>query len=173
MAAAYVGNTLGGGNIDHFKNREVDSVEFLEPRFSFVIWLEFRLGAGVSVRNAMHEYVNMETSNRQAKRFRAALKRWVEGRQDEELARILSLNRSVMTLTLLETLQRGLAGEPIRETIGGLKEEMEFATRMAIENHLQRLPVLVLGPLMLLIFPAIMIVMIGPIVLRLLEEMGA
>lgn len=172
VATSNVRNSLGTGGAHHFKGREVHSMEFLEPKFTFVIWLGFRIDAGISVKTAILEFINAESPGLKAKNFRMTLRRWLEIRQMTPLADILGDSGSVMTLTLFETLERGLGGEPIREAIIGLREEMEFATRMAVENHLQRLPVLVLGPLMLLIFPAIMIVMIGPIILRVLGEVG-
>lgn len=69
---------------------------------------------------------------------------------------------------LLETLEAGLKGHSILQTLQSLESELILSCEDEIQNHISKLPLLALVPLMFLIFPAMMLVLVIPL-LKLLE----
>ena len=61
--------------------------------------------------------------------------------------------------TLMES---GLRGDPILETWCEFEHEVMTSYELQMDQHLQLLPIRVLLPLLLLIFPSICIVLLGP-----------
>ncbi len=68
---------------------------------------------------------------------------------------------------LIDILNRGLAGEPILENLQDLEKDLTIAANEDLEKHLQKLPFITLIPLMLLEFPAFILLLLGPLVLDL------
>ncbi len=69
---------------------------------------------------------------------------------------------------LLEILEAGLKGHSILQTLQSLENELILSCEDEIQNHISKLPLLALVPLMFLIFPAMMLVLVIPL-LKLLE----
>ncbi|MEK6628276.1 MAG: hypothetical protein AABY53_06585 [Bdellovibrionota bacterium] len=69
---------------------------------------------------------------------------------------------------LLEVLEAGLKGHGILQALYGLESELILSCEDEIQNHISRLPLLALIPLMFLIFPALMLLLIVPL-LKLLQ----
>lgn len=64
---------------------------------------------------------------------------------------------------LLEILEVGLQGQSILETLKAYEIEIIQSCEDEIQNHLSKLPLLLMFPLMGLIFPALMMLLIGPL----------
>lgn len=69
---------------------------------------------------------------------------------------------------LLEVLESGLKGHGILQALYGLESELILSCEDEIQNHVSRLPLLALIPLMFLIFPALMLLLVVPL-LKLLQ----
>lgn len=64
---------------------------------------------------------------------------------------------------LVEILESGLRGHAILQNLQGLEDEIILSCEDEIQNHVALLPLLSLAPLMLLVFPAMMILLISPL----------
>lgn len=69
---------------------------------------------------------------------------------------------------LLEVLEAGLKGQGILQTLQSLENELILSCEDEIQKHVARLPLLSLIPLMFFIFPAMMLILILPL-LKLLQ----
>lgn len=69
---------------------------------------------------------------------------------------------------LLEVLEAGLKGNSILQTLQSLESELILSCEDEIQKYVAGLPILSLIPLMFLIFPAMMIILILPL-LKLLQ----
>ncbi len=77
-----------------------------------------------------------------------------------------AFDKKNLTMTrrhLLEILEIGLKGQSILETLKGYEQELIQSCEDEIQSHLARLPLLLMIPLMGLIFPSLMILLIGPL----------
>lgn len=74
---------------------------------------------------------------------------------------------------LLDLLDSGLKGEPILSALADLEEDLIFITNEDMEEHLQKLPLISLIPLLLFEFPAFFMLLIGPLLLNLLSALQA
>lgn len=69
---------------------------------------------------------------------------------------------------LLEILELGLKGHSIVNSLETLEDELILSCEDEIQQHVSRLPLLALFPLMLMIFPSMMILVLMPL-LRMLQ----
>lgn len=72
---------------------------------------------------------------------------------------------------LLEILNSGLKGEPILKALSDLEEDLVFISQEFLEQHIQKLPLMGLLPLMLFQFPSFFLLLIGPLLLNLLSAL--
>ena len=72
---------------------------------------------------------------------------------------------------LLEVLSFGLRGEPILKALCDLEEDLVFISQEFLEQHIQKLPLMSLLPLMLFQFPAFFLLLVGPLLLNLLSAL--
>ncbi len=73
---------------------------------------------------------------------------------------------------LLDLLAMALAGQPILQNLEELKREICEAVDIEIKNHIELLPVKMLIPLLFFQFPAFLILLFGPLLRSLLEELN-
>jgi hypothetical protein len=64
---------------------------------------------------------------------------------------------------LLEILELGLKGQSILETLKSYELELIQSCEDEIQKHLAKLPLLLMIPLMGLIFPSLMLLLVGPL----------
>ncbi len=83
--------------------------------------------------------------------------------QNNVLSRFNKKDLSISRKHLLEILEIGLKGQAILETLKNYEHELIQCCDDEIQSHLARLPLLLMIPLMGLIFPALMILLIGPL----------
>ena len=72
---------------------------------------------------------------------------------------------------LLEVLTYGLKGEPILSALSALEEDLIFMCHENLEQHIQKLPLISLIPLLLFQFPAFFMLLVGPLLLNLLSTL--
>ncbi len=70
---------------------------------------------------------------------------------------------SVTRKNLLEILDLGLRGQSILETLKSYETELIQSCDDEIQKHVSLLPLLLMLPLMCLIFPALMLLLVGPL----------
>jgi len=74
---------------------------------------------------------------------------------------------------LWDLIERGMAGQPTLEALQALEAEVEQAAQSEIDAHLAELPFRVLIPLILFQFPAYLLLLLGPMLRSLSQQMGS
>jgi hypothetical protein len=139
-------------------------MEGLAPPLKFVLELERALECGISVRMAAYRWVQ-NSHGEFARELRELLVCYDAGqtapspRQDQSFER-----RAVY-----EVLWRGLSGEPVLIPLRALREEIELASELELDEFMAKLPLRALIPLLFLIFPGFMILLFGPLIKTMLR----
>ncbi len=72
----------------------------------------------------------------------------------------------------LELIERGCAGQPTLDHLTALEQEIELAAHAELESHVAALPFKVLIPLLVFQFPAFLILLLGPLLRELGQQLG-
>ncbi|MBX7232125.1 MAG: hypothetical protein K1X29_08575 [Bdellovibrionales bacterium] len=133
-------------------------MEFLAQPYLCLLEVRHRMECGHSTSEALRNYFSKVNDP-----FAVKLLQWqwsyLQGRQGDEK----KIFNSPLQILLVETIKRGLSGEPILTRLAEVEEEMRLEMIDAMEKHLQKLPVLSLLPLTGFIFPSFMLLLIGPL----------
>ncbi|MGE0762818.1 MAG: hypothetical protein AB7N80_06025 [Bdellovibrionales bacterium] len=140
-------------------------MEFLAPSYQVLLQIRQNMQAGTAVSEAIRGALSGSSS------FHWALRRWWLAKQRGAKTNFAYEFKAPLQKILIETLERGLAGEPILTNLNEIEEEMRLAMNDTIERHLQRLPVILLLPLAGLIFPSFMLLILGPLLSELLRSL--
>lgn len=79
--------------------------------------------------------------------------------------------KSVHRKHLMDILKRGLRGEPVLEILEDYEKDLVEICKEDLDKHLQKLPFIALIPLLLFELPALLILLIGPLLLNLLSAL--
>jgi hypothetical protein len=133
-------------------------MEGLAPPLKFVLDLERALECGTSVRLASYEWVQKEHGE-----FAGDLRQLLV--QFDSGGRLFLLETlSIERRTVFELIWRGLSGEPMLAPLRSLRDEIELAATLEIDDFMAQLPLRALIPLLLVIFPGFMILLFGPLI---------
>lgn len=143
-------------------------------RLNETLWLALEarrsLEQGESVKAAVARYLDEAGETppaRVTRRWQFCLDRGVDA--GPLLASVSSPHRRAL-LTLLARSQRG---ESVFSALLELEAEIQEACQADLERHLARLPFILLVPLLFLMFPAVMILLLGPFLEILLAGFGS
>ena len=144
-------------------------MESMNPALMLLLTVKRHLERGQSAKMGVMEYLRTEHTL-----FRDEVATWFnlwqQGLPTEAiLKKQISMHRNI----LLQTLERGLRGDPIYNFLVELESEIIQACEHALSQSLGRLPFILLVPLLLFQLPAFMILLFGPILSRFLSAMGA
>lgn len=144
-------------------------MESMNPALLLLLIVKRHLERGESVKIGIAEYLRTEESS-----FRDEVATWFNlWQQGLSVDSILKRQNSLYRNILLQTLERGLRGEPIYNFLVELEIEIIKACEHSLSQALGRLPFILLVPLLFFQLPAFMILLFGPILSRFLEAMGA
>lgn len=104
--------------------------------------------------------------------FSQNLYRWWMKRQQGDRDSVAKFFPRGLSRAFVETLDCGLKGEPILARLNELEAEMRLSMENTLATHLQLLPIKTLMPIMCLIFPALALLLVGPMLIHLLEELA-
>ena len=141
-------------------------MDALAPPLKALLHIKLKIRAGKSVRESIKEYVQESMDCPFAKN----LGLWLFYKESEQPQHI-EITQTYRKL-LVEVLNRGLEGDQILKPLESLEEEMVTASMNDLDKQLQKLPFIVLTPLLLLQLPAFLILIFAPLVFQLLSEMG-
>lgn len=116
------------------------------------------LEKGQSVSVGVKTYLGRSPKNE----FQRQIKIWWTAQSNSQL----NFNQIGMNLRrrfLLEILEAGLKGHAILPNLQSLEDEILMSCEDEIQKHVAMLPLLSLVPLMLLVFPAMMILLVWPL----------
>lgn len=157
--------------LDSHRRKEIE-MEGLAPPLQLAIEMHSSLANGESIRSGIVRFASQSQANasdefaRTVRRFLIALD------QSQDWRSMLRQIESPYRRSLLELAAHGLAGQSIQTALVELQREIELACDEEIKVHIDMLPLKMLLPLLLLQFPAFMMVLFGPLLSRFIEEMS-
>ena len=138
----------------------------LAPPLQAVLEIRLYIENGKSVSQAIKTYVQSALEDSFAKE----LGLWLFAEETGGSFNTKTL-KSIYRKYLLDILKRGLNGEPILEMLEEYEKDLIEICKEDLEKHLQKLPFIALIPLLLFEFPALLLLLVGPLLLNLLSAL--
>ena len=138
----------------------------LAPPLQAVLEIRLHIESGLSVSRSIKSYVQSSPEDSFAKE----LGLWLFAEETGGTFNTQNL-KSLYRKHLMDILQRGLKGEPVLEILEEYEKDLVEICKEDLEKHLQKLPFISLVPLLLFEFPALLIILIGPLFLNLLSAL--
>ncbi len=137
----------------------------IPPVLQAVRSVQWFMQSGLSMNESLRSYMEMHNDSFAAQ-IREAHMALIKGRPREVF---LESHRQQAFWNLIV---RANKGEPVLEALRHLEEEIEHAAQSELEEHIALLPFKMMLPLLLLMFPAYLIVLIGPLLRELNKGLG-
>ena len=138
----------------------------LAPPLKAVLEIRLQMENGVSVSQAIRLYSQRNLDEPFAK----GLGFWLFSKETGKNFNEKSFD-TFYRRRLIDLLNQGLKGEPILEALCDLEKDLIFVVNEDMEQHLQKLPLISLIPLLLFEFPAFFLLLVGPLLLNLLSAL--
>ena len=135
----------------------------LAPPLQAVLEIRLLIENGNSVSQAIRLYSQRNDKDDLAKELGVWLLAQSAGKKYEN-----KIFNSFYRKRLLEILTQGLKGFAILPALSDLEEDLIFISNENMDEHIQKLPLISLIPLMLFEFPAFFLLLAGPLLLNLL-----
>ena len=143
-------------------------MEGLSPGLNLLLRCRRAVDQGRPLSLAIKNFLQNETGE-----FPQQVFKWLSlFEQGQKTDPILNQIKSSYRRQLLEVLERGLKREPIGNILVLLETEIHEACEEEIEKKLTDLPYQVMLPLLLFQFPAFLLLLLGPFLLQLIENMN-
>lgn len=137
-------------------------MEGLNPTLKLVMALREGLEKGESLRQALQIFIQQEPGE-----LSSRVKKWWIVQESGKTAPV-DPGLTLAQKATLNLLKRSFQGESVGAGLLLLQNEVTEKCEMQIEEHVQSLPFKCLLPLLFLIFPAYLLVLLGPLVEELL-----
>ena len=161
--------------LDSQRRKEIE-MEGLAPPLQLAIEMHSSLANGESIRSGIVRFASdspMSVATNARGDFARVVRRFlIAWDQSQDWRSILKQVESPYRRSLLELAAIGLGGQSIQAALVELQREIELACDEEIKVHIDMLPLKMLLPLLLLQFPAFMMVLFGPLLSRFIEEMS-
>lgn len=132
-------------------------MENLNPCLSLALTVRRGLEKGESPRRGIQVFLLSSSDE-----FARGCAEWLAGREHRRPTENWINQLPPHRRALIRILERGLNGESIGPSLATLEEEIVEACRIEQEEYLAKLPFLMMIPLFLLLFPALLLLLIGP-----------
>jgi hypothetical protein len=145
-------------------------MEGLAPVLRCLIEIQSSVQNGETVRAGLLKFSQFVTDRGEvAEDFRRLLFAWDQGGDWRLQIRRMKtpFRRSLAEITIM-----GLAGQSVLSHLEELRIEIERACEIEIKRHLDLLPLKMLVPLLLFQFPAFLLLLFGPLLSRLVQELN-
>lgn len=143
-------------------------MEGVAPPLRFLMDLRWSIETGHSVNQGIRIYLE-----RYSDEFTLRLKAWFLALQSgQRHADLLCSFPTIYQRALVDLCYAGLQGTPILEKLQDLEEELQQACERDLERHLSCLPFITMIPLLLLQFPAFLLLLLGPMLSDLIIRLG-
>lgn len=133
-------------------------METLNPLLNLVIEVKTSLELGFSVRQGIMNFLSSDRSE-----FRNFVARWLTSVDAREPTRELLAVKTVRTRIVLTTLEKGLLGAPLLPALTELEVELFEFVEAEMDMHAKSLAFKMMVPLFLFMFPAWMLLLLGPL----------
>ena len=147
-------------------------MEGLAPPLQLAIEMQSSLANGESIRSGIARFASDSPMNTSCEFARVVRRFMIAWDQSQDWRSILKQIESPYRRSLLELAAHGLSGQSVQTPLAELQKEIENACDEEIKLHIDMLPLKMLLPLLLLQFPAFMMVLFGPLLSRFVEEMS-
>lgn len=125
-----------------------------------ILFIRRQLERGQSVRSGLEIFIAQSQSD-----WTLEVQMWLmrrdQGNLNPESFQHLTPQRQI----LLNVIDRGLEGQSVLALLNQLQEEFVEQCESQIQRHIQSLPFKLMIPLFVFIFPAFLILLIGPLLL--------
>lgn len=147
-------------------------MEGLSPPLGCLIEMQAAMQNGEPARVGVARYLHSASGGEDdgfAKIVRRFLFAWDQGQNWRgQITKVSSPHRRA----LLELIATGLSGQPILQNLEELRLELIRATEAEVQSFIDLLPLKMLVPLLLFQFPAFLILLFGPLLTKLVGEIG-
>ncbi len=143
-------------------------MEYLAPPYDFVLDLIYELESGGTVRSAVKKHTNITSGN-----FCLLLKQWL---RKQELGGAVIKDPTIKSpyqKAIWDLMEMSLQGVSVLSPLYQLESELRFACEEQLEQHLATLPYKLMIPLLFFQFPALLILMMGPLLAQLITEVSS
>jgi hypothetical protein len=145
-------------------------MEGLSPSLSCLIEIQSSLMNGETTRSGVAKYFQSASQDDEfASQLRNMIFAWDQG---QDWRPILSTVKSAQRRALAELIFAGISGQSILAQLIELRSEIIRACDREIKRHVELLPLKMLVPLLILQFPAFLLLLFGPILTRFIQEMS-
>lgn len=142
-------------------------MEDISPTLHLSLIVRTALENGHSVRTGVRQFLSLSHDP-----FVEVVSKWLLFVDQEQSPNALLENLHPYRRALLLLLDKGLKGLPVLTHLIVLEEEIIQSCELEMETQIQKLPLLIMLPLFLLMFPAYLILLFGPIIQSLLMHTG-
>ena len=141
-------------------------MESLNPVLKLVWQVKKSIEKGSSVRAGIKNFLQNETDP-----WKQTITAWqMRLDQGQSVAEIVQNQKSPYRKQILLILEKGLKGEAILPVLTQLEKETQEKVEMDLEEYTTKVPYMLLVPLCLFLFPACLILMLGPFILQLMQS---
>jgi hypothetical protein len=141
-------------------------MEGLNPTLGLILSVRYSIDRGDTVRLALRHYLRHHDD--ELSRLVAQLFSLKERSQDT--AGFKATVKSRYARAVLEVLERGFQGEAILQSLLLLEEEVRSSCQIELEEWSSLLPLKALIPLLLLQFPALLMLLFGPLLRQMIQS---
>jgi hypothetical protein len=141
----------------------------LAAPYTFLIHLRQSLEGGESLHTFLKKYLH---SSKQDEFALSLEKWWVSQRNEHRPVDKLDVKLNVYRRALFELLSMSMKGASIIEPLKALELEFETLCLHDLDRHLDKLPFKLMIPMLFLQFPAVLLLLLGPLLLQFLSEVN-
>lgn len=142
-------------------------MENINPCLLLCFHLKRSIEKGVSVRLGILEFIRKDKSE-----FSQQVMTWLTYRdRGAELKAAIAPIQSMYRKNLLYFADQALSGQSIYTQLCQFEKELIEACEQELQERIQRLPFIMLIPLLLLQFPAFLLLLFGPVLQQLLDSL--
>ncbi len=143
-------------------------MENMTPSLRLIQSVRYAMESGESVRSGLRMYLQLPVDSL-GESVRTWLQLFERGCGTEAY---LSTISNPTRRHLLMLLEKGLRGEPILASLTAFSDEVQEESWAEMELFLAKLPFRLLLPLVFFIFPAFLLLLLGPLLLRVVAGLG-
>ncbi|MEY4616554.1 MAG: hypothetical protein RJB66_1514 [Pseudomonadota bacterium] len=142
-------------------------MENLSPGLQLLFDVRTALENGTSVRTGVLNFLKLQRTD-----FNETVSAWILAfDQNQDTIYLLKLLHPCRR-TLLLMLEKGMRGLPILAALAELEREIISSCELEMEERIQKLPIRLLFPVLFFMFPAYLIILIGPFMLEIIKHWG-
>jgi hypothetical protein len=142
-------------------------MEHLAPPYQFTLDLLYEIESGGTARSAVKKYTDHFQND-----FCFILKHWQRRLEFGELIVQEPHFQSSYQKAIWDLLMLSQQGVSLLIPVKELEKELRFVCEEQLEQHLSTLPYKLMVPLLFLQFPALLLILLGPLLAQLMNEVA-